>query len=618
MSRVARLRLRPLNSHASSGLPDSGLLASHHMNWISAIWSAAAGLSVAIALIHLLIWSHDRRSWANLCFFISVLGVLGLSVCELTTMYAASPEVFGQAIRWTHLIYAIGIFGSLGFVHFYLGTGRKWLLASALALRALVVVANFSTGANLHYTVVRSLAKISFLGEQVSVAGDWIPNPWVRLGLLASFAQLIYVADAAIRLWRTRSPESRRRAVIVGGAVALTYIASPMQAALIAAGVLRGPFMVSFPFLGVVLAMGYELSRDVLRAAQLGRELGESDRRLALATEAANVGIWIHDLTRDEIWASTQWRELLGFTKSERLDLESFIQRLHPDDRERIREAFKEATQHSGRYEEEYRVMLPNGQIRWIASRGNVEFRDGEPVLRRGASLDITTRKQAEETAQSLSGRLIDAQETERKRLARELHDDLSQNLAFLAVELDILGQKPPLASSDVSKRMYELSAQVRNLSSSVHRISHDLHPAKLEQLGLLAAVRGLCRDFGSAHNIAIEFEPYDVPRSVPDGIALCLYRVVQEGLQNMVKHSGANTAKVELSCSDGELCLVVSDQGRGFDSSAKADVGSLGLISMRERVRLVSGRISIESRRREGTRIMVQVPWANRTENLL
>jgi signal transduction histidine kinase len=204
---------------------------------------------------------------------------------------------------------------------------------------------------------------------------------------------------------------------------------------------------------------------------------------------------------------------------------------------------------------------------------------------------------------------LIDAQETERKRLARELHDDLSQNLAFLAVELDIFGQKPPVASNDVSKRMQELSTQVRNMSSSVHRLSHELHPAKLEQLGLMAAVRGFCRDFSSAHNVAIEFVPHDVPRSVPDDIALCLYRVVQEGLQNVVKHSGATSAKVELSCGDSELCLVVSDRGRGFDSSVKTHEGSLGLISMRERVRLVRGRISVQSRKGEGTRIMVQIP---------
>ena len=244
------------------------------------------------------------------------------------------------------------------------------------------------------------------------------------------------------------------------------------------------------------------------------------------------------------------------------------MQRLHPDDRDRIRQAFANA-EDTGHYESEYRVVLPNGQIRWIASRGRVEFSAGRPVLTRGASLDITARRQAEEAAQSLSGRLIHAQEAERMRLARELHDDLNQSLALLAVELDMFGQKPPATSSEVSERLRGLSGHVKDLSSSVHRLSHELHPAKLEQLGLVAAVRGLCRELGAARNIAIEFEPHAVPRLVPDEIALCLYRIVQEGLQNVIKHSGSATAKVELISNENELCLIVSDQGCGFDSMA-------------------------------------------------
>ena len=213
-----------------------------------------------------------------------------------------------------------------------------------------------------------------------------------------------------------------------------------------------------------------------------------------------------------------------------------------------------------------------------------------------------------------MSGRLIHAQEAERTRLARELHDDLNQSLALLAVELDMFGQKPPATGSEVSERMRDLSEQVKDLSSSVHRLSHELHPAKLEQLGLVAAVRGFCRELGAARNIAIEFEPHAVPRLVPDEIALCLYRIVQEGLQNVIKHSGSATAKVELISNENELCLIVSDQGCGFDSMVATDEGSLGLVSMRERVRLVRGQISVESRKGEGTRIKVQVPlggWA-------
>ena len=541
------------------------------MSWITAIWSATVGASLVMGLVYLLVWSQNRRSWANLCFFFTVIGVLGLAVGEMATMHAESPEAFGRAIRWTHFVYAIGFVGSLGFIHFYFGTGRRWLLALAIGLRLLVVLANFTTGVNAHLTVIHSLRKIAFLGEQVSVLGEWVPSPWMRLALLSSLVQFVYVVDASIRLWRTGSPESRSRAVVLGGAFALFIVIAVGQSWLVAAGVLRMPFILSFPFLGVVLAMGYELSKDLLRATHVSRELRESEQRMALATEAANLGIWSRGLPRNEIWASDKWRELFGFTKSERLDLECFMQRLHPDDRDRIRQAFANA-EDTGHYESEYRVMLPNGQIRWIASRGRVEFSQGRPVLIRGASLDITARRQAEEAAKSLSGRLIHAQEAERMRLARELHDDLNQSLALLAVELDMFGQKPPATSSEVSERMRDLSEHVKDLSSSVHRLSHELHPAKLEQLGLVAAVRGLCRELGAARNIAIEFEPHAVPRLVPDEIALCLYRIVQEGLQNVIKHSGSATAKVELISNENELCLIVSDQGCGFDSMVATD----------------------------------------------
>ena len=189
-----------------------------------------------------------------------------------------------------------------------------------------------------------------------------------------------------------------------------------------------------------------------------------------------------------------------------------------------------------------------------------------------------------------------------------ELHDDLSQSLALLAVELDMLGQNPP-ASDVVSERMHQLSAQVRNLSSGVHRLSHELHPAKLEQLGLMAAVRGFAKELGAAHQIAVECEFQDVPRGVPDEIALCLYRIVQEALQNVVKHSGATGAQVVLRGNENEIFLQVADHGSGFDSGVTTGNSSLGLVGMRERVRLVHGKISVISSEGEGTQIEVRVP---------
>ena len=149
----------------------------------------------------------------------------------------------------------------------------------------------------------------------------------------------------------------------------------------------------------------------------------------------------------------------------------------------------------------------------------------------------------------------------------------------------------------------------VRSLSSEVHRLAHELHPAKLDQLGLPAALRGFCKELAAAHEIAIEFEPRDVPQRLPKDVALCLYRIAQEALQNVVKHSGASGAKVALAAHGQELHLTVADDGSGFNAGAVQPGSSLGIVSMRERVRMVQGHLSIQSHPGQGTRIEVRVP---------
>jgi signal transduction histidine kinase len=196
-------------------------------------------------------------------------------------------------------------------------------------------------------------------------------------------------------------------------------------------------------------------------------------------------------------------------------------------------------------------------------------------------------------------------------QLARDLHDDLSQSLALLSVELEMFGQSPPAERGQISGQMQEFSAQVKRLSSEVHRLSHNLHPVKLEQLGLVAAVRGFCREFAAAHEMAIEFVDRSVPRTVPEATALCLYRIAQEGLHNVVKHSGGTEARVELTMEGRELRLTIADDGVGFDPETMRANGSLGLVSMGERARFVHGLLSVKSHAGEGTRVEVRVPIA-------
>jgi signal transduction histidine kinase len=217
--------------------------------------------------------------------------------------------------------------------------------------------------------------------------------------------------------------------------------------------------------------------------------------------------------------------------------------------------------------------------------------------------------RQSQQELRALSGRLLFAHETESRRIARELHDDLNQGLALLSVEMELLGQSPSESAGEFGGRMQELLARVRQLSSSVHALSHRLHPAKLEQLGLIATVSGLCRELAQAHGLEIEFTHHQMPEVVSPETALCLYRLAQEALRNAIKHGGARRVCVDLTGSADAVSLRIVDDGVGFDPSLIQGKEGLGLVSMRERAIHLGGEITIDSRPSHGTRIDVRLP---------
>ena len=225
---------------------------------------------------------------------------------------------------------------------------------------------------------------------------------------------------------------------------------------------------------------------------------------------------------------------------------------------------------------------------------------------------DITDRKRAQEALQELSARLIDAQEEERRRIARELHDDTSQRLALLAIELDQLGQHPPKSTAQLRERAQALCRRTQDIASEIHHLSRQLHPSILDQLGLVTAVRSYCGEISRQHGIQIIFNHDDVSSSISKSVSLCLYRIVQEAVQNVIKHSRAQKAQIELAERSGVLHLRVSDSGVGFDINSLQGKGGLGLVSMRERLRLVGGKLSIRSHPSQGTQIEVQVPLSS------
>jgi PAS domain S-box-containing protein len=226
-----------------------------------------------------------------------------------------------------------------------------------------------------------------------------------------------------------------------------------------------------------------------------------------------------------------------------------------------------------------------------------------------GTVHDITERKLAEETLADMRRKLLEAQEQERARIGRELHDDINQRLALLSVEIDRMKEVSPVTYGEFRNRMDELGKRTSEISAVVQSLSHELHSSKLEYLGLISAMKSFCKEFGGKHQVEIQFDSKGIPPGVPPEVSLCLFRVMQEGLQNARKHSGVKFFEVKLHGSPMEIYLTVRDSGVGFDPELIKDAQGLGLISMQERVRLVKGTISITSKPQSGTEINVCVP---------
>ena len=228
---------------------------------------------------------------------------------------------------------------------------------------------------------------------------------------------------------------------------------------------------------------------------------------------------------------------------------------------------------------------------------------------------DLSHIKAAQDTLdqstgrETLGSRLIEAQEQERRKIARELRDDIHQQLVLAVVTLDRLQRNLPETRDEIAQKISEAMNQLVNVSTDVHALSHRLHPARLDYLGLSGAASSLCRELSQREQVRIDFHFEGIPKELPSELSLCLYRVLEEGLRNAVEHSGSQHLEVSLRRESNEVQLTVRDWGIGFDSTAVVKGEGLGLSSMRERLRLVGGELSIESKPLRGTTIRASCP---------
>jgi signal transduction histidine kinase len=217
--------------------------------------------------------------------------------------------------------------------------------------------------------------------------------------------------------------------------------------------------------------------------------------------------------------------------------------------------------------------------------------------------------KLAEKKRLQLGGMLISAQEKERSRLASELHDDFSQRLALLAYGLENVAEAIPASAEEANRRLQNLAHTASEIGADLHTLSHRLHSSTLENLGLVPGVAALCKEFTAQQGIAVDFRHEDIPRTVQPEVALCLFRIVQEGLRNLRKHSGAQMALVRLDKRGDDLHVVVGDKGIGFDVKELRERNGLGIRSMEERAQMLGGRFKIHSELGKGTRVEAWIP---------
>ena len=550
-----------------------------------------------------------------------------------------------------------------------------------------------------------------------------------------------------------------------------------------------------------------QIFANALARKQAEEALRESEARLSLATNAAGAGLWIMEVDTDKVWATPKTRELFHFAPDEELNYESFFTVIHPDDREQVHQAVQQSIQSGENLRSEYRIVLPDGSIRWMVARGQGHLRStGKPDRLMGVSIDITERKQAEEALRErlqfehllsglsarfvnmppdqvdseiedglrqileffqvdrcallrllpgktswqithiassddvppvpegvelprslypwtyeklaekhevlsisrlddlpaeanidrqtciewgirsfvnipiligesvdhiinvnsvkservwpeelfprlrllgeifvnallrkqaeeasreserilrqnesdlrgLAGRLIHAQEEERSRLARELHDDLAQRLAVFAIDVGRLELQLTDPPAPVREALREMKNGIVRISQDVHSLSRQLHPSILDDLGLIKAVESECAGFSRREGIEVVFNHENIPRVIPKDVSLSLYRIIQEGLRNISKHACAEHISVSLKGIDHDVLLSVQDDGIGFDWAEVKENPGLGLSSMRERARLIHGEFSIKSQPEKGTVITVRAPLTREGE---
>ena len=365
------------------------------------------------------------------------------------------------------------------------------------------------------------------------------------------------------------------------------------------------------------------IALEITERKRVEAQLRSREAQLAEAQSIACMGSYEWDLRTNTVRRSEELCRIFGLPPDEfESSYEGYLARVHPEDLQTTKGIVDGALERGEPFDFEERIVRPDGSVRVLHSQGRWRFDDQHrPIKLLGICQDITERKQveqqlvdelkertrAEQEIQALADRLINAQEEERSRLARELHDDLCQQIAALSIAASNLKNEIAPENAEARAQSERIRQKLIQMAEGVRRLSHNLHPAVLEYSGLGAALESYCAEFSALTGVAVSYHAEGSFEGLPPAVALGLYRIAQEALQNVLKHAQVSEAEVGITRSAESVCLTVSDPGIGIDQAEMP--WGLGLLNIKERARLVKGTVQIESRQNEGTRLEVTVP---------
>jgi two-component system, LuxR family, sensor kinase FixL len=555
------------------------------MTWMTMLWPMVTGACITMSLINLGIGLRQKPRAPYLLFSLNAFAVAVYSFLELALMRADSPAEYLALVRWGDFAVAALILSLTAFVWVFFGTGRRWLAFLAAGLTCFAMTADLLPKPRMIYLQLTGIRKMETFGGATFTLAEGVPSPWNSVFYLSLLLLLAFVADASVTLWRRGA---RRRAIVVGGTITFFLLAAGGHSALVEIRALRSPYLVSFAYLAILVAMGIELSDDVLNAAQLARDLRESESRMILAAEAANLGIWVRDLTRKEIWATDNWRALFGFSKAEPLSLDDFLHRLHPDERETVLQELARAIEGDGRYQMEHRLVLPDGQMRWIHSRGRVEFNGaGKPILVRGVSLDTTERHKAEQETQLLRQEIAHVGRVSMMgQLASSLAHEINQPLGAIlrnaeAAELFMQDGSPDL--DEIRAILVDIRQDDQRAGKVIDRMrgllkKHDLDTRPLDVRELVGDVTALLRADAAARQVDLNLNvPTDLPFVRGDRVHLqqVLLNLILNGMDalNGARREDRRVSVAARLNESQSVEITVSDAGHGIPADKLAHV---------------------------------------------